>query len=45
MVPHRIRALLVDGDEDDYVIIRTLLSNIKGPEYALDGRRLADNRT
>ena len=34
---HRtIRVLLVEDDQDDYVIIRDLLSEIKETEYVID---------
>lgn len=36
METQRIRVLLVDDDEDDYVIIKGHLSEIRGKEFALD---------
>ena len=35
MQNHPIRVLLVDGDEDDYIVVRDLLSNISSTEFIL----------
>lgn len=32
----RVRVLVVDDDEDDYIVTRDLLSQIEGPAYHLD---------
>src|SRR5258708_3403129 len=36
MTPRTIRVLLVDDDEQEYALIRELLSGIEGVAYALD---------
>jgi hypothetical protein len=37
---HTIRVLLVEDDEDDYIVVRDLLSNLSYMEFILHGFRI-----